>query len=211
MPDANQPAKPSSIFFIEVDKIKPNPLQPRQEFDEARLSDLAESIRQYGVLQPLVVVRTERTSASGVVNEYELIAGERRLRASKLAGLPEVPVIIREEPADRVKLEMALVENVQREDLNALDRAVAFKKLSQEFSLTHKEIGARIGKSREYVANSIRLLSLPTEMQQALKEGHITEGHSRPLLMLTDRPLEQRALYEDILYKNLNVREAEKI
>ena len=130
MPDTNQGPKPSSIFFIEVDKIKPNPLQPRQEFDDSKLSDLAESIRQYGVLQPLVVVRTERTSGAGVVNEYELIAGERRLRASKLAGLPEVPVIIREEPADRVKLEMALVENVQREDLNALDRAVAFKKLS---------------------------------------------------------------------------------
>ncbi len=211
MPETNQPAKPSSIFFIELDKIKPNPLQPRQEFDEVKLSELAESIRQYGVLQPLVVVRTEKTLPTGVVNEYELIAGERRLRASRLAGLSDVPVIIREEPADRVKLEMALVENVQREDLNALDRAVAFRKLAQEFSLTHKEIGARVGKSREYVANSVRLLTLPVDMQEALKNGHISEGHARPLLMLSDRPQEQKALFEDILYRNLNVREAERI
>jgi ParB family chromosome partitioning protein len=210
MPE-NQSPKPSSIFFIEIDKIKPNPLQPRRDFDEAKLSELAESIRSYGVLQPLVVVRTQKTLPSGVINEYELIAGERRLRASRLAGLPEVPVIIREEPADRVKLEMALVENVQREDLNALDRGIAFKKLSQEFNLTHKEIGARVGKSREYVANSVRLLALPLEMQEALKNGHISEGHARPLLMLSDRPQEQKALFEDILYKNLNVRESEKI
>ncbi|MBI2609820.1 ParB/RepB/Spo0J family partition protein [Candidatus Giovannonibacteria bacterium] len=212
MPDQYQPTKQSSIFFIEIDRIKPNPFQPRRDFDENKLGELAESIRQYGVLQPLVVVRVERSlPTGGVVTEYELIAGERRLRASKLAGLREVPVMIREESADKVKLEMALVENVQREDLNAIDRAVAFKKLNEEFSLTHKEIGARIGKSREYVANSVRLLALPAEMQQALKEGHITEGHARPLLMLAGRPMEQKKLFEDILYRNVNVREAEKI
>ena len=211
MPENYQSPKPSSIFFIEVDKIKPNPLQPRQEFDEGKLSELAESIRSYGVLQPLVVVRTEKSLPTGVVNEYELIAGERRLRASRLAGLREVPVLIREEPAEKVKLEMAIVENVQREDLSPLDRATAFKKLNEDFALTHKEIGMRIGKSREYVANSVRLLALPSEMQTALREGHLTEGHCRPLLMLSDRPDEQKTLFEDILYKNLTVRQAETI
>ncbi len=211
MENSNQTPRPSSIFFIELDKIRPNPLQPRKDFDEIKLGELAESIRQYGVLQPLVVVRLEKTTPTGVSTEYELIAGERRVRAARLAGLREIPVIIREEPAEKVKLEMALVENVQREDLSALDRAEAFKKLNQEFSLTHKEIGARIGKSREYVANSVRLLALPTEMQQALRDGHITEGHARPLLMLSGRPTEQKALFEDVLYRNLNVRQAEKI
>jgi ParB family transcriptional regulator, chromosome partitioning protein len=211
MQEQNHGKKPSSVFFIEVDRIKPNPLQPRREFDEVKLQELSESIRAYGVLQPLVVVRQENVTPTGVITEYELIAGERRLRASRLAGLAEVPVMIREEPAEKVKLEMALVENVQREDLSALDRATAFKKLHHEFGLTHKEIGARIGRSREYVANTVRLLSLPGEIQQALQEGHITEGHTRPLLMLGNSPLEQKKLLEDILYRNISVREAERV
>lgn len=211
MQETNPPQKLPSIFFIEVGKIKPNPLQPRHEFDEIKLAELSESIKQYGVLQPLVVVRTEKFTPSGILNEYELIAGERRLRASKLAGLAEVPVMIRDEPAEKVKLEMAIVENVQREDLNALDRAAAFKKLNQDFGFNNKEIGARIGKSREYVANTIRILQLPEEMQIALKEGRITEGHTRPLLMLTDRKEEQKTLFDDILHKNVNVRSAELI
>lgn len=211
MTESNSNQKLPSIFFIEVDKIKPNPLQPRQEFDEAKLAELADSIKQYGVLQPLVVVRTEKFTPSGIVNEYELIAGERRLRASKLAGFAEVPVLIRDEPAEKVKLEMAIVENVQREDLNALDRGIAFSRLQKEFGLSHKEIGARLGKSREYVANLVRILQLPQEMQQALKGGRISEGHTRPLLMLSSRPEEQKALFEDILHKNINVRSAELI
>ena len=210
MSDTN-PVKTSSIFFIELEKIKPNPQQPRKEFDEIKLAELAESIRQYGVLQPLVVVRREEMTLTGISTGYELIAGERRLRASRLAGLRDIPVIIREEPAEKIKLELALVENLQREDLNALERAQAFNKLSEEFALTHKAIGEKIGRSREYVANSIRLLSLPSEAQQALREGRISEGHARPLLMLTSRPEEQKALFEDILYKNLSVREAERV
>ena len=211
MQETSAAKKVPSIFFIEVGKIKPNPLQPRQEFDEAKLAELADSIKQYGVLQPLVVVRTEKFTPSGILNEYELIAGERRLRASRLAGLLEVPVIIRDEPSEKIKLEMAIVENVQREDLNALDRAIAFGRLQKEFGLSHKEIGARLGKSREYVANLIRILQLPEEMQRALKEGRMTEGHTRPLLMLTDRPEEQKALFDDILHKSINVRSAELI
>ena len=211
MQESNPHQRLPSIFFIEVDKVKPNPLQPRQEFDAVKLAELSDSIKQYGVLQPLVVVRTEKFTPSGIVNEYELIAGERRLRASKLAGLAEVPVIIRDEPAEKVKLEMAIVENIQREDLNALDRGIAFNRLQKEFGLSHTEIGARLGKSREYVANLVRILQLPEEMQRALKEGRISEGHTRPLLMLKDRPEEQRSLFEDILHKNINVRAAELI
>src|SRR3989344_5873602 len=140
--DKRAPRRSSSIFFIEVDKIRPNPYQPRKEFS---------------------------TPSGGVTTEYELIAGERRLRASRLAGLREVPVVIREDFSEKVKLELAIVENVQREDLNPLDRALAFKKLFDEFKLAHKDIAKRIGKSREYVSNSIRLLGLPQDMLDALR------------------------------------------
>lgn len=206
-----EPRRSSSIFFIEIDRIKPNPFQPRREFDEIKLSELAESIRQYGVLQPLVVTRKEREMPNGVVTDYELIAGERRLRASRLAGLREVPALIREEPIEKIKLELALVENVQREDLNSVDRAVAFKRLNEEFGLSHKDIGARIGKSREYVANSIRLLGLPEEMQEELRGGRITESHARYLLMLQNDPQGQKTLLDNIISRGLNVREAERI
>ncbi|MBI2627812.1 MAG: ParB/RepB/Spo0J family partition protein [Candidatus Niyogibacteria bacterium] len=199
------------IFWVETEKIKPNPLQPRRDFDETRLNELAESIRQYGVIQPLVVVRKEYEVDRGTVVDYELVAGERRLRASKLAGLTQVPVIIRQEPAERVKLELALIENIQREDLNPVERAVAFKRLIGDFAMRQREIGAKIGKSREFVANSIRILNLPKEMQAALSEGKINEGHTRPLLMLSDRLDDQQLLFKDILYKNLSVRDAEKI
>ncbi|OGF52518.1 hypothetical protein A3I27_02800 [Candidatus Giovannonibacteria bacterium RIFCSPLOWO2_02_FULL_43_11b] len=212
MTDFPEPKRSSSIFFLEIDKVLPNPLQPRKEFDENRLSELAESIRQYGILQPLVVARKEiKTASGGVTTEYELIAGERRLRASRLAGLREVPALIREEPTEKIKLEIALVENVQREDLNSVDRAMAFDRLNREFNLSHRDIGARIGKSREYVANSIRLLGLPDEIQSVLREGKITESHARYLLMIQDKPAEQKALLDDIVFRGLNVRETDRI
>lgn len=202
-----------AIFWVDSDKISPNPYQPRREFDEARLKDLADSIRQYGVLQPLVVTRHEREKPDGgLAVEYELIAGERRLRASKLAGLSQVPVLIRSSADDaRTKLELAIIENLQREDLNPIDRARAFERLVSEFKFRHNEIALKIGKSREYVSNSLRLLSLPEEYQNAVTEGKITEGHTRPLLMLADHPEEQGTLYKEILYKKLTVREAEGI
>lgn len=206
------PQKVNSIFLIDVHKIRPNPQQPRQEFDDDRLADLAESIRQYGVLQPLIVTRKETITDYGTNVEYELIAGERRLRASKLAGLPQVPVIIQDAALDeKVKLELAIIENLQREDLNAVERARAFKKLVEDFKLKHHEIAARVGKSREYVTNTIRLLSLPEEMQQSLSAGKITEGHCRPLMMLSTRKEEQMKLYQDILAQKFNVRQAERI
>lgn len=202
-----------AIFWIEVDKIKPNPFQPRRDFDEAQLKSLSDSIRQYGVLQALVVTRKEvEKPDGGLTTEYELVAGERRLRASKMAGLKLVPALIRTaEDTDLMKLELAIIENIQREDLSPVDRARAFERLAKEFSLTHAEIGKKVGKSREYVSNTLRLLMLPEYILTALSEGKITEGHSRPLMMLIERPQEQETLFKEIIFKKLNVREAESI
>lgn len=202
-----------SIFWVEVNRIVPNPYQPRRHFDEQKLKDLASSIRQYGVLQPLVVTQKEVEKESGGIGvEYELIAGERRLRASKLAGLSQVPVIIRDEQEnEQMKLEIAIIENLQREDINAIERAQAFKQLADQFKLSHGDIAKKVGRSREYVSNTIRILQLPQEMQDALGEGLITEGHTRPLLMLSDRPEEQQVLFKEILTKKVNVRDAEQI
>lgn len=202
-----------SVFWIEVEKIHPNPFQPRKEFDQLQLQSLADSMRQYGVLQALVVTRNEvEKPDGGLAVEYELIAGERRLRAAKLAGLKQVPVLIRNGAEnDLTKLELAIIENIQREDLNPVDRAKAFDRLAKEFGFKHAEIGKKVGKSREYVSNTLRLLMLPESILQALSEGKITEGHTRPLMMLNDRPPEQETLFKEIIYKKLNVREAEGI
>lgn len=202
-----------SIFWVEVDRIKPNPFQPRKSFDEAALQSLAESIRSYGVLQPLTVTRKEiERPGEGIAVEYELIAGERRLRASKLAGIQQVPVVIRTgEDTDRMKLELAIIENLQREDLNPLDRAKAFRRLADEFGLQHKEIGQRVGKSREYVSNTLRILQLPEQMQQALERGEISEGHTRPLLMLAEKIEAQLTLFKEIIERRLTVRDTEAL
>lgn len=203
----------NAVFFVEIDKVKPNPYQPRKEFDEYALNALAESIRMYGVLQPMTVCRKEVVHENGGMSvEYELVAGERRLRASKIAGLREVPVLIRAtEDDDRVKLELAIIENLQREDLTPVDRARAFHQLSDEFGFKHTQIAKKVGKSREYVSNSIRLLALPEEILQAITDGKITEGHARPLMMLNDRPEEQVVLFKEIMLKKMTVRDAEKI
>ncbi len=203
----------NAIFWIEVEKVRPNPHQPRHDFDEARLRDLSESIRQYGVLQPLVVTRSEMERPDGGITViYELISGERRLRASKLAGLLQVPVIIRSGTEDaKLKLELAIIENLQREDLNPVDRARAFERLVTEFHFKHIDVAKKVGKSREYVTNSLRILSLPPEMITALSEGKISEGHTRPLLMLGTRPEEQTTLFKEIMLKRLTVRESENI
>src|SRR3989344_2641096 len=183
----NDLATLGSIFLIEVGKIRPNSQQPRTEFDLEKIKDLSESIRQYGVLQPLVVIRKETENENGISVEYELIAGERRLRASKLAGLSQVPVVIRKESDEKTKLELAIIENLQREDLNAIDRAMAFGKLVNDFKLKHHEVATRVGKSREYVSNKIRLLALDGRLE------------------------EQMTLYRDIIGKKMSVRLAEKI
>ena len=202
-----------SIFWVELDKIKPNPFQPRRDFDETQLKSLADSIRQYGVLQALVVTRNELEKEGGGLGvEYELVAGERRLRAARLAGLAQVPVLIRTgEETDLMKLELAIIENIQREDLSPVDRARAFDRLHKEFNFKHHEIGKKVGKSREFVSNSLRILSLPEYIINALSENKITEGHTRPLMMLVDRPQEQEMLFKEIVFKKLNGREAESI
>lgn len=208
--DHFMPRRGESIFWIELEKIEPNPFQPRREFGEEALRDLAGSIREHGVLQPVLVSKREVETPSGLQVTYELIAGERRWRAAKLAGLSQIPAIIRRGvPDDRIKLELAIIENVQREELNAMERARAFKQLIDEFHLVQKEIAGRIGKSREAVANTLRLLALPMEIQQALHSGVITEGHARAVLMTGDDVTKQFDVYHAIVSDRLNVREAE--
>lgn len=202
----------NAVFWIEVNKIAPNPYQPRREFDQNNLKDLSESIRQYGVLQPLVVTRKEDSHEDGSISvTYELIAGERRLRAAKLAGVKEVPCVVRIGDDDRSKLELAIIENIQREDLNSVDRAKSFQQLADEFKLSWAEIGKKVGKSREYVSNTVRILMLPQDILDALISGKISEGHTRPLLMLIDKPAEQITLFKEMLMRKMTVREAESL
>jgi ParB family transcriptional regulator, chromosome partitioning protein len=200
----------NAVFWVDIDKVLPNPYQPRKDFNQEALNDLADSIRQYGILQPLTVSRREDDREDGGFSTmYELIAGERRLRASKIAGLRQVPVIIRVGDDNQTKLELAIIENLQREDLNPIDRAKAFSQLVNEFAFKHGDVAKKMGKSREYVSNSMRLLMLPTEIQEALSKGKISEGHTRPLLMLTDKPTEQMTLFREMLIRKMTVREAE--
>ncbi len=204
------PRRSDSIFWIEIEKIETNPYQPRREFDNEALKDLASSIREHGVLQPILVTKREIETPTGLDVRYQLIAGERRWRAAKIAGLSQIPAIIRRGvPDDRIKLELALIENVQREDLNAMERARAYKQLVDEFHLVQREIGERIGKSRELIANTLRLLTLPAEIQESLQTGRITEGHARAVLMAGDDQTKQYEVYKAILSDRLNVREAE--
>lgn len=175
-----------------------------------RLAELADSIREHGILQPLVVTKIETEVLTGTKVEYQLIAGERRLLASKMAGLLQVPVIIRKMPSEGEKLELALIENIQREDLNVIERARAFEKLINEFNFLQKDIARRIGKSRESVSNALRLLNLPLEIQKGLEGQLISEGHARAILTLAN-PEKQRALYYAITQNNLSVREAQDL
>src|SRR3989344_4775374 len=167
---ASRMVKPESpkenVFYVEINKIKPNSEQPRRDFDEKGIEELAKSIKKYGVLQPLLVSKVETETLRGLDVSYSLIAGERRLRAAREAGLPHVPVIIRDDfDEDRTKLEVALIENVQRKDLNPIEEAEAYNRFSKEFGLTQKEIAEKVSKSREVVANAIRLLGLPKDIK----------------------------------------------
>lgn len=189
------------IIQIEVNQLQPNPLQPRGVITPESLVDLVDSIREHGVLEPLVVAKTPAG--------FQIIAGERRWRASKLAGMSHVPAIIRE-TSPKGMLEMALVENVQRVDLNALDRAKGFERLMNEFGLTTSEIAVRIGKSVAYVSNSIRLLSLPDALKDGLLSGLISEGHARALAAIDDQSLMVEA-YKIILRESGSVRRAEEL
>jgi ParB family chromosome partitioning protein len=200
-------AKAEKIFQIETEKIKPNPYQPRHLFTEDSLLELADSIREFGILQPLLVTRVEKETEKGTEVEYQLIAGERRLMAAKMIGLPTVPVIIRRPLEEQKKLEMALIENIQREDLGVISKAKAFERLINEFGLTQQELASRIGKSREVIANTLRLLQLPLEIQKAIEEGLINEGHARAILLLNN-PEKRKLFFKEIVAKNLSGREA---
>lgn len=209
-PKISQPLRPrrESVFNIETNKIHPNPMQPRLEFDKENLRELAESIKEHGILQPLIVSKAVKEVEKGQDVEYTLIAGHRRWQAARLLGLPHVPAIVRDS-TEQQKLELALVENIQRSDLNALERAKAFRRLQEEFDLTHQEVAQKIGKSREYVTNTLRLLGLPQEIQEGLSAGKISEGHARTLAGIKS-PYAQRALYDEIVKNNLNVRQVEQ-
>ncbi|MDI3281045.1 MAG: ParB/RepB/Spo0J family partition protein [Bacillota bacterium] len=181
--------------------ISPNPYQPRKHFDEEKLEELAASIKEHGVLQPLLVRR--------VGSGYQLIAGERRWRAAQRAGLAEVPVLVRELD-EATMMKIALVENLQREDLNPLEEAEAYQRLLQEFKMTQEEIAGAVGKSRSAIANALRLLNLPPEIQASLAEGKITAGHARALLSLGDEEA-QLAAWRKVLEQGLTVREVEAL
>ena len=191
----------TQIFEIDIDMLQPNPLQPRGLITPDSLVELVDSIREHSVLEPLVVAKTPAG--------YQIIAGERRWRASKIAGLDKVPVIIKETTPQGM-LEMAIIENVQRIDLNPLERAQAFKRLIEEFGLSTGEIAVKVGKSAPYVSNTLRLLTVPDVLKDALASGATTEGHVRALASLEDTHLIVEA-YKEILAKNLSVRGAEEL
>jgi ParB family transcriptional regulator, chromosome partitioning protein len=201
-----EPQLQEHVFLIETSKIEPNPYQPRRVFNEEELRELANSIREYGILQPLVVTKIEEATPSGVVVRYQLIAGERRFRAAGIAGLERVPAIIRNVGLAKEKLELAIIENVQRANLNPIEAARAYARLQDEFRLTQREIAQRINKSREVVANTMRLLNLPTSVQDAVGMGKIGESQARLILSLDD-PKQQEMLFDEILRSNLSVRE----
>lgn len=194
-----------AVFLIETEKIKPNPHQPRSDFDKEGLEALAASIEAHGVLQPLVVTRIEEEKDV----EYQLVAGERRLMASKMVGLEQVPVIIRK-PTEKQKLELSLIENVQRQDLNPVEKAKAYKKLKEDFDFVQREVADLVGASRVAVSNTIRLLELPDKIKEALEQGEISEGHGRAILKLDDGR-RQLGLYQQIVNKDLSVRKAEQL
>jgi ParB family chromosome partitioning protein len=191
------------IMQVPIDQIHPNPQQPRKSKDEKALNELADSIKEHGIIQPLIA--STDTDHQG----YLLIAGERRWLAAKLAGLSSVPVIIRT-VTEQEQLELALIENLQRSDLNPLEMAEAYQQLSDNFSLTHEQISERVGKSRASVSNTIRLLNLPDQAQKALSEGFISEGHARALLSLPNANA-QRAALSTVLNLSLNVRQTEAL
>ncbi|MDP3052473.1 MAG: ParB/RepB/Spo0J family partition protein [bacterium] len=195
-----------AIFLIEVDEIKPNPHQPRRHFDEESLKELAASIQEFGILQPLLVSKIEEETENGTKVSYQLIAGERRFMAAKMLGLERVPAIIKKIDLETNNLEMAIIENIQRVDLNPIESARAFAKLQDEFRLTQREIAQRVGKSREAVANTLRLLSLPSNIQDALAQKKINESQARMLLTVSDLN-QQQALFQELINGGLSVRD----
>jgi ParB family chromosome partitioning protein len=191
-----------AIAEIDINLIETNPFQPRTEFDETALRELAQSIKEQGVIQPVTVRKLG-------YNRYQLISGERRLRASKLAGLSKIPVFIRV-ANDEQMLELALIENIHRENLNAIEVAISYQRLIDECNMTQEEVSDKVGKSRSAVANFLRLLKLPAEVQIAIRDGHITMGHARALINITDKE-QQLKLLQQIIEGEMNVRQTEEL
>jgi len=202
------------IDLVAVELIEANPYQPRRNFSPAELEELTDSVREHGLLQPIILRPLPIESKTDLTNDlshasYQLVAGERRWRAAQAAGLSQVPAIVRE-VTDQQALELALIENVQRHDISALDSAIAYRRLAQEFSLSQEQVAQRVGKSRSAVANTIRLLDLPVEAQRSLEEGLLSEGHGRAILLAaTDGA--RRAVLRRILRDKLSVRDAENL
>ena len=200
LPEYGQP-EPKTLLYCGIEEIIPNRSQPRKHFDESKLQELAESIKEKGILEPLLVRRTDQG--------YELIVGERRWRAAQKAGLKEVPVMVKE--ADRREvLEISLIENLQREDLNPIEAAESFKHLLEEFNISQEDLSQRIGKDRTTITNTLRLLKLPLEVRNQLLQNRITSGHARAILSLESKE-KQKELCALIIKKGLSVREAEAI
>ncbi len=195
-----QEASPAGLAEVSIDKISANPYQPRKTFNESSIEELARSVREHGIVQPLVVTRQG--------DRFRLIAGERRFRAAKKAGLTTVPVVIKELAQEGDLLEIALIENIQREDLNPMEEAVAYEQLHQEFGLTQEEISKKVGKERSTVANFLRLLRLPEKVKKRLAAGELSMGHARALLAV-DTAKKQEALADRVVRRNLNVRQTE--
>src|SRR6476620_622916 len=203
IPEAPEPPRTSPVE-IDIDRLTPNTYQPRGQFDDARLEELARSIKSNGVIQPIVVRR--------VGDGYHIIAGERRWRAAQKAGLLKVPVVVRDiqEGNDRAVLEMALIENIQRENLNPIEEALAYRRLGDEFEMTQEQIATAVGKDRATVANFVRLLKLPDEVRADVAAGSLSMGHARALLSLPIEA-EQRRIARDVVGRSLSVRETESI
>ena len=193
----------AGLLQIPLDQISPNPYQPRKNFNEASIDDLARSVREHGIVQPIVVTRTSD-------HKYRLIAGERRFRAAQKAGLRAVPAIVKELSHEGDALQIALIENIQREDLNPIEEAVAYRQLHEEFGLTQEEISRRVGKERSTVANFLRLLRLPDSVKKLLASGQLSMGHARALLAV-ESAKKQEQLAERVVKRSLNVRQTEML
>jgi ParB family chromosome partitioning protein len=214
IPDSPAPVPPSADRALEVDtdRLRPNKFQPRTQMDDERIEDLSRSIRSHGIIQPIVVRRARETEGRQPLDKevgYEIIAGERRWRAAQRAGLLKVPVVVRDVPDERL-LAVALIENIQREDLNPIEEAVAYRRLADEFHLTQEQIAEAVGKDRSSIANYVRLLRLPQEVRANVASNAISMGHARALLALPDEASQLR-VGRDIVAKQLSVRDVEAL
>ncbi|MDD3617781.1 MAG: ParB/RepB/Spo0J family partition protein [Desulfobulbaceae bacterium] len=204
LPENPGDAGEEKFFFCDIDKIEPNPRQPRKHFDEDKLQRLADSIAEKGVIQPLLVSRKKG-------NRYNLIAGERRLRAARMSGLEEVPVVVMDSDSEGKNLELALIENIQRHDLNPIEEAMAYSRLINDFELTQEQVAQKVGRKRSTITNTLRLLNLPDYLQDDVAGGLISEGHARVLLRIVDDEQRVQEIRGRIIREELSVRETERL